>query len=600
MKNFKKVIAFSMAALMVMGMVSCGDDKDTSSTAGGNTTESKADDKKDESKAESKAEGLVTTTKAEDVKPEEVKNESTGEVKEFTAFHAVPGTEISDDNEVQKIIADKIGAKCKDTWLTGQTAAEAMGVMIAGGDYPDFVTAGAALPQMVDAGDAVALDEYWDDYPNVKNFYSEAQWNAIKGEWDHVYLMPQFGKRYMYDTGTIHNDEAFWIQTRVLKDQDYPKLETLDEYFDCIEKFIEKHPTMEDGTPNIGYSILCEDWRYFCLENAPFFLDGYPNDGCCIVDETTHKAIDYNTTPTAKRYFKKLNEEYHKGIIDPETFSMNYDTYISKMSTGRVCGMCDQHWDFNDGELAIKQAALEKPELKGCTYVPQGIVIDKGIKERYHSDAALDVSNGISITKSCKDIPGAMKFLNDLLAPEIHTLRSWGVEGQDYLVGDDGLFYRTQEMRDQAAQEDYRNKHFCPYGYFPQYGGMALDGINACNPDNQPKEFYDSLSDEVKECLKAYNAETYTQLLNKSGENAAWYPMWSYSNNLTSDTPNGLVWANMAEVKHAQLPLVCKADDFEKAWEEYMKVYNETCDVQVFLDSLDAEIQRRIDVAEGK
>ena len=76
--------------------------------------------------------------------------------------------------------------------------------------------------------------------------------------------------------------------------------------------------------------------------------------------------------------------------------------------------------------------------------------------------------------------------------------------------------------------------------------------------------------------------------------------MWSYSNNLTSDTPNGLVWANMAEVKHAQLPLVCKADDFEKAWEEYMKVYNETCDVQVFLDSLDAEIQRRIDVAEGK
>ena len=36
---------------------------------------------------------------------------------------------------------------------------------------------------------------------------------------------------------------------------------------------------MEDGTTNIPYTILCDDWRYFCLENAPQFLDGYPNDG---------------------------------------------------------------------------------------------------------------------------------------------------------------------------------------------------------------------------------------------------------------------------------------------------------------------------------
>ncbi len=120
----------------------------------------------------------------------------------------------------------------------------------------------------------------------------------------------------------------------------------MDQYFDLIEKYYEANPKMEDGTENIPYTILCEDWRYFCLENAPQFLDGYPNDGSCIVDPETVKVIDYNTTDTAVRYFKKLNEEYHKGIVDRESFTQTYDEYIAKLSSGRVLGMIDQWWDF--------------------------------------------------------------------------------------------------------------------------------------------------------------------------------------------------------------------------------------------------------------
>ena len=57
-------------------------------------------------------------------------NDSSG-VKEFTAFFAVPGTEINDDNEIEQKIAEITGAKCKETWLTGQTAQEAVGTLIA-------------------------------------------------------------------------------------------------------------------------------------------------------------------------------------------------------------------------------------------------------------------------------------------------------------------------------------------------------------------------------------------------------------------------------------------------------------------------------------
>lgn len=517
------------------------------------------------------------------------------EIKEFSAFFAVPGNELEKGNVVQDIIAEKIGAKCKETWLTGQTAEEAVGVMIAGGEYPDFICGSTGHDLLLDAGAYVAIDEYWDNYPNVKNYFTDAEWNAIRDEDGHVYIIPQFGKTNMYDTETIHNDEAFWIQTRVLKWANYPKLTTLDDYFNLIEDYLEANPTMEDGTPNIGYEILSDDWRYFCLENAPFFLDGYPNDGCCIVDRDTHKAIDYNTTPTAKRYFQKLNEEYKKGVVDPETFTLKYDQYISKLSSGRVLGMVDQHWNFNDAELAIKKQGLDD-----CTYVPVGLVIDEGIEEHYHCATPLDVSNGIGITTSCKDVEGAMQFLNDILSPEIQTLRFWGIEGVDYLVGDDGVFYRTDEMRKNAVDQSYLNKNRCPYSYFPFHKGMNLDGINAENPDKQPAEFYESLSDDVKECLKAYGAETYVQLLRPSGENTAWYPMWSYSNTFSTDTDYGLAKVNMDEVKHEYLPKAVMADDFDKAWEEYQQQYTSRCDIDAYLNALNIEIQRRIDVAEGK
>ena len=83
-------------------------------------------------------------------------------IKEFTAFFAVPGSEINDDNEIQQIIAEKTGVKVKETWLTGQTAEEAVGTIIAGGESPDFIEGGRGNPQLVDAGALVALDDYID------------------------------------------------------------------------------------------------------------------------------------------------------------------------------------------------------------------------------------------------------------------------------------------------------------------------------------------------------------------------------------------------------------------------------------------------------
>ena len=518
-----------------------------------------------------------------------------GGVKEFTAFFAVPGSEINDDNEIQQIIADKTGVKVKETWLTGQTAEEAVGMMITGGELPDFIGGGSGQSQLYDADVLVPLDDYLDDYPNLKNFFTQQQWDQLRQDDGHIYWIPQFSNIKGEEKVCTHNDEAFWIQARVLKWADYPEIRTMDQYFDLIERYNEANPTMEDGTENIPYTILCDDWRYFCLENAPQFLDGYPNDGSCIVDPETLTVIDYNTTDTAVKYFQKLNEEYQKGIVDPESFTQTYDEYIAKLSTGRVLGMIDQWWDFayTAGD-AIKQAGLD---AQGCDYIPLPITIDESVKNQWHcSGGVLNVSDGLAITTSCEDVEAALQFVDDLLSQDIHNLRFWGVEGVDYNVDDNGEFYRTEEQRTRAVDTAYKASHTCTYSYFPQYSGTSDDGINANKPDGQANEFFDGLNDDVKEAFSAYGAETYVDMIGTNEAPGAWYPMWSYSNSFTTDTEGGMAWNKIGEIKHEYLPQVVMAKDFDAAWAEYMDAYN-SCDPGAFIGELQTELDKRMEEA---
>ncbi|MGF7142095.1 putative aldouronate transport system substrate-binding protein [Anaerotaenia torta] len=516
-------------------------------------------------------------------------------IKEFTAFFDVEGSEINDDNTVQDIIGDKIGAKCKEVWLSGQSSQEAIGIMIASGEYPDFLN---WSPRLQDAGAFIPIDAYWEAYPNIRNFWSDIQWESVRQGDGHIYSIPQFGNINIKTMDTQQSSEAFWIQTRVLKWAGYPVIETLDQLFELLGNYYAANPVMPDGSPVIPFGILAYDWYYFCMENPPQFLDGYPNNGSVIVEKETAGVKDYNISETAQRYFRKLNEQYKKGIVDPEFMTMHHDQFLEKIASGRMLCMVEQYWDFGGAEEAIRAQGLE-----GCTYVPLGITIDPGMHEMYYtSNEAATFSGGLSISVDCEDIEGALQFINDLLSQEIMTLRNWGVEGKDYLADGEGLYYRTEEMRRNAVNPEYKASNLCSYSYFPNYIGMNLDGKNAATPNTQPSEFFAGLAPEVQECLEAYGARTYIDMLDYNvidPEEEPWYPMWTHSNTLTTQTAGGMAWIRMAEVKHNYLPQVIISQDFDSIWEEYMQAY-ERCRPEDFLAEMQEEVYRRIELVTGK
>ena len=145
----------------------------------------------------------------------------------------------------------------------------------------------------------------------------------------------------------------------------------------------------------------------------------------------------------------------------------------------------------------------------------------------------------------------------------------------DYNVDENGLFYRTDDQRNMLADTAYQASHSCQYSYFPQWHGTSDDGINANKPEEQPSEFQNGMAQPLKDCFAAYGAGNYVDMIGSVVEaNGPWFPMYSYSNNFTTETPGGVAWTKMGEIKHEWLPKVVMADDFDATWAEYMEVYN--------------------------
>ena len=221
--------------------------------------------------------------------------------------------------------------------------------------------------------------------------------------------------------------------------------------------------------------------------------------------------------------------------------------------------------------------------------------IMEGIANQWHvtRSAEMDSSTGLSITVSCNDIDGALQFVSDLLEPEIIKLRFWGKEGDDYCVDENGLFYLTEEQEKRWMTSEEKRKHFCFYSYFPRVEGRLSDGINAFSLEYQTTEFYKNQPEDIQECFSAYGVTNYVDMIGNNEAPGAWYPMYSYTTSLSANSPAGQVRDRMDAVKHKWLPQVIMAEDFETAWEQYMKAYD-SCNPEIYYQMLQLEVEKRV------
>nr|WP_205864932.1 extracellular solute-binding protein [Planctomonas sp. JC2975] len=501
--------------------------------------------------------------------------------------HQVPAA----DNKLTKLLKDKLGVTLNYELVTGDNADQKIGVMLAGGDYPDLIGTGDLKMRFIEGGAMTRLDSMLKsgNYPNVEDYVKpyikkmSYTGTAIdKG----LYILPAYNRFYGDVTGGSYYGAAFWIQKRVLADAGYPDLSnmTVDKYFKLISDYKAKNPTT-DGAPTVGFEAPAPTGAEWILTNPPALLAGSPNNGGVIVDKNDHASI-FADKDVAKNWFQALNARYNQGLVDPETFTLTNDQFSAKLASGAVLGMQNQGWQFGTATASLQSAGKDQ-----YTYVPL-MPVYPGVKPYYADRAVMNTNQGFGVSSTSKQKKEALKFLDMMLSEPWQKVLSWGIEGEDYEVGTDGKFTRTDAQRTQSKDLTWqsKNKLMALMDQVPKHNGTFSDG-NAFSPDDQPAEFYATLSAYDKDFMQKYNKKTWMDFVNKAPQNPKYYPAW----NIKLDDAATQANQQLTDAAVQNLPKIIagKTSDFDKNWKTYTQVIGQI-DVKSYEDAVNKGIQYRL------
>ena len=497
----------------------------------------------------------------------------------LTVFRGDPGDQPAEDNKIYKMIEEEFGVTFEFEFLAGDLD-EKLGMMIAGEDYPDLFDGGNSADLIIQNGALINLLDYIspEKTPRLWAHIEPQKARVIEKDEDGndvLYIIPNYGLTDGEQIVNEVNGPAFFVQKQVLAWAGYPEIHTLNEYFDLLDSFIAENPTNADGTPYTGFAILCEDWRHFCLINPVQHLMGRPNDGEVLVDVSTP---DFHTEtfidkPYAKPYYKKLNEEFHKGLISKDTFVMNYDQYIAALSSGTVLGMFDQTWDFNNATFALKDAGMDEN-----TYVALGLVYDpeyvdgQEIEEHYVNGSLPNIRRGFGISVNCECPERIINMWEEMLSERWQLIFNWGIEGEDYSV-EDGRLIMTQEQWDNTQDINWQlhNKARAFFESSPKRQGWILDGEFAGNcwePANQPEIVFGAMTEYDKNFLAAYGYQKYADFVNPPIELAPYGEAWQIDY-----TPVDVEHQDFLDIQDKELPelIMCAPEEFDAKWDQFVE-----------------------------
>ncbi|MDR0442692.1 MAG: extracellular solute-binding protein [Treponema sp.] len=472
------------------------------------------------------------------------------------------------NHKMYKYLKDKLNVTIKWDILVGEVA-QKRGVMIAGGDYPDMMEINETA--FIEAGALIPLEDLIEKHaPNIKEHFKDV-WDKLKWEDGHIYYLINYGILHGRDQNPDYWGSALWVQKEVLKDAGYPKVVTMDQYFDLLVNYARKYPTI-NGQSTIPFTILTYDWRAFCLWNPPNFLAGYPNEGNGTVDPVTHEYKNFFTQDMSKRWFRKLNELNSQGHIDRSAFTDNYDQYIAKLASGRILGIHDQRWQFQDGDNSLRDQGHYTR-----TMAPLPVVFDASIRPRYRDRPIPNIGRGIGISIKAKDPVRIIRFLNDFMNEEIQRTMEWGIQGEDWQYNSSGVPYRTAEQRANWQNEAWQqqNRALSVRDCFPKFEGTFSDGypadLNFFYPEREA-----IVREEDRELWAAYGVTSYPELLDKDPPpNSLWFPTWSMPN-----PPDGseaqIALQRCEQTMKKMLPqmILARTADFDRLWTEYVNEMN--------------------------
>lgn len=506
----------------------------------------------------------------------------------YTLFYGMTGRDPIQLSETRigQLVAEKTGVTLDIEYVVGGDVATRVGTMIASGDYPDIIFGHGEHNRFVEAGALVPMQDMIADKPNIQRTYGDILDMHRHPDTGNIYFLTP----YRGEPDLAHIGIGFWLVKELVRDLGFPVITDIDEYFDVIRDYVARNPTF-NGAPTIGFTFPAEGWRFFELTNPPNFLMGYPNDGDVQISRGDSPedfvARTYATSDSAREYLQRLNQLWNEGLLDREVFVQTHDQWIEKVSSGRVVGLTAQRWQFGFAPMQ----ALEDQGLGWRRFFPFQLLNEGVERGQYVGASVPTIRDGMSISVAAEDPEGIIQFFDDLLSDEVQKLIHWGVEGEDYNVGADGLFYRTEEQRERRADPEYVRTQGTDWWGFPRTISPFADGNQIPGLTiSEIKAGYDEIELEM---LEGYGVDTFAQLAPEPIPSPYGFA-WDIA--LPDGSPAQLANTRIGDLRRFHYPrLVMAANqaEFDAEWETFVAAFEESgyADYEAFMTQA---IQERV------
>ncbi|SDD24541.1 putative aldouronate transport system substrate-binding protein [Paenibacillus sp. UNCCL117] len=412
------------------------------------------------------------------------------------------------DNPVMQELAKRTNVKFDLVTVTGDRN-QKFDVWLASGDYPKdtLVLKPDYIAKYRDAGAILPLEDLIEEYgTNIKAKYGE-YFDLLKDEDGHIYSL------YVPNISTEaapQQQASFAVRYDVLEDAGYPEIKTLDQLFEVLKAYYEKHPTI-DGKKMIPFSGFSYNNKGGENLSAPVFAaSGLTDHGKFKIDDDNNAKLIYDSQEL-KSYYSFLNKLYNAGMLDIEFFTLNNDGMTKKITEGRVLAGYFPDWYVQPEVEKVMRASGDTGNL--FAYFP--LLLDKNMENNTFASLKTRSNWNWAISANSKHPEEAIKLLDYMFSDEAQILINWGIEGVHYEVKD-GKRAVTESYKQQLANNpdalwsEHGSIFYGTSMYFA-HGTKLGDGDYATPTTKESvKSGYDDRTNEV---LSQYGKEVWSDFL---------------------------------------------------------------------------------------
>lgn len=355
-------------------------------------------------------------------------------------------------------------------------------MLMASGEYPDVIVMkrDATFYDYLESGDLTDLGALFRQYaPTVYEMNSHLISQFMNEDGQLLYMtenadLVREGEKHPEDATDPEREQeerpwhsVLYVQYPLVKEVYGSSITTFDEYKAALDAFL----AVDDGS---RYALAFDAESAGDILWAGLSMYGYKciyRGGLYVTKDGENYTYGLKAE-NALDWLLFMNELYREGYIWEDAPVATYDQFIRKMNKAQVFSFIGNYYAVSQSNKALLANG------SSVSYIPQQMKAD-GVEQVWQYNAAYTGSGAMVIPKSSEHKVRIARLLEWLYSDEGCIIHGWGIEGEDYIINEDGL----RDLNEEIAAKKTNSQYDLSRGIRALYGVINLPTFTS---DGQP------------------------------------------------------------------------------------------------------------------